>query len=481
MNERITSTSQGQRQGNKQVMLTFMEMSGKKRKIFTVSRLNQEVQTALESSFGMIWLQGELSNFSKPASGHFYFSLKDSQSQIRCAMFRAKNRYVDFDPQVGDEVLVRGKLGLYAARGDFQLIVEHMEPAGEGKLQLAFEATKRKLDELGWFDINAKQELPEMPNRIGVVTSATGAAIRDVLQVLKRRCPQAQIIIYPTLVQGAQAAPDIVKAIDTANRRKEVDVLLLVRGGGSMEDLWAFNDEKVAQAIYKSKLPIVSGVGHEVDITIADLVADLRAPTPSAAAELATPDAAALVQGVSDAGKALVRIIHSRLEQRQTALTSLNERLQKRHPARLLQDRVQRIDELESRLQQSATRQLNVHMLRLTSLHERLNSNTPLLKLAGMNGQLSNASTRLNSAMLRLLSNAKSRFQLSARALDTVSPLATLDRGFAVVKHKEKLITDAAQLNPGDQILTQLAHGSVSSTVDSTAQNNQLDKKTAKR
>jgi len=462
-------------------MLTFMEVAAKKRKIFTVSRLNQEVQSVLESSFGMVWLQGELSNFSKPASGHYYFSLKDSQSQIRCAMFRARNRYVDFDPQAGDEVLVRGKLGLYAARGDFQLIVEHMEPAGAGKLQLAFEATKRKLDDLGWFDIDAKQELPDLPNRIGVVTSATGAAIRDVLQVLERRCPQAQIIIYPTLVQGAQAAPDIVKAINTANTRNEVDVLLLVRGGGSMEDLWAFNDENVAQAIYNSTLPTVSGVGHEVDITIADLVADLRAPTPSAAAELATPDGAALVQRVVDAKQALLRIAHSRVSYAQSALQSLTERLQKRHPARLLQDRVQRIDELESRLHQSTSRQLSAHFLKLTSLNERLNSNSPLLKLAGMSAQLSNATMRLNSAINVRMSNAKSRFQLSARALDTVSPLATLDRGFAVVKHKEKLITDAAKLKAGDQILTQLANGSISSTVDSIAQNTKLIKKTAKR
>ncbi len=458
-----------------------MEVTGTKRKIFTVSRLNQEVQSTLESSFGMVWLQGELSNFSKPASGHFYFSLKDSQSQIRCAMFRARNRYVDFDPQVGDEVLVRGKLGLYAARGDFQLIVEHMEPAGEGKLQLAFEATKRKLDELGWFDMDTKQDLPDMPNRIGVVTSATGAAIRDVLQVLKRRCPQAQIIVYPTLVQGAQAALEIVKAIKTANRRNEVDVLLLVRGGGSMEDLWAFNDEKVAQAIHKSKLPTVSGVGHEVDVTIADLVADLRAPTPSAAAELATPDAEALIQRVADGSAALVRIIHSLMLQNQSALRSLNERLQKRHPARLLQDRVQRVDELESRLQQSANRLINAQQLRVSSLNDRLNSHTPLMKLAGMNGQLANAKMRLNSAMQTQLSNAKLRFQLSARSLDTVSPLATLDRGFAVVKHKEKLITDATQLEPGDKISTQVAHGTISSTVDSIAPTTGLSKKTAKR
>jgi len=411
-----------------------MSSSTPKRRVYTVSRLNQEVQLALESGFGMLWLQGELSNFSRPASGHFYFSLKDSQSQIRCAMFRGKNRYINFEPQSGDEVLVRGKLGLYSARGDFQLIAEHMEPAGAGKLAAQFEATKKKLNELGWFDQQTKKHLPELPQRIGVVTSSTGAAIRDVLQVLARRCPQAEIIVYPTLVQGAQAAPKIAAAIKTADRRNEVDLLLLVRGGGSMEDLWAFNEEVVAKAVFECELPVVSGVGHEIDVTITDLVADLRAPTPSAAAELATPDGEIMVQRVAAAQYVLAQIISSKIETQQTALQSLMTRLQTRHPKRLLEDRGQRVDELDGRLQLTMRSTIRQHRLQLAQLSTRMHAN---------------------------------RWKISARALDTVSPLATLERGFAVVKHKNKIITDASVLTSGDQIHTQVARGIIHSKIES--------------
>ena len=444
-----------------------MSLAESKRRIYTVSRLNQEVQQALESGFGMLWLQGELSNFSRPASGHFYFSLKDSQSQIRCAMFRGRNRYVDFDPQSGDEVLVRGKLGLYAARGDFQLIVEHMEPAGTGKLQLQFEATKKKLAELGWFDTDAKKPLPDMPQRIGVVTSATGAAIRDVLQVLARRCPQAQIIVYPTLVQGATAAPKIAEAIQTADRRKEVDVLLLVRGGGSMEDLWAFNEESVAKAVYECSLPLVSGVGHEVDITIADLVADLRAPTPSAAAELATPDGDIKIQRVAAARQSLYRMLGSQLSQLQTSLHSLDQRLQMRHPRRLLDDRGQRVDELEARLRQSMLQSTQHQQMKLDNLASRLNAHSPSRQLDALRASLRAAQLRLSNSMDIQLRTAKNRWQIAARALDTVSPLATLERGFAVVKHKDSVVTQAANLKPGDRISTQVASGVIHSEVES--------------
>ncbi len=444
-----------------------MSLAESKRRIYTVSRLNQEVQQALESGFGMLWLQGELSNFSRPASGHFYFSLKDSQSQIRCAMFRGRNRYVDFDPQSGDEVLVRGKLGLYAARGDFQLIVEHMEPAGTGKLQLQFEATKKKLAELGWFDTDAKKPLPDMPQRIGVVTSATGAAIRDVLQVLARRCPQAQIIIYPTLVQGATAAPKIAEAIQTADRRNEVDVLLLVRGGGSMEDLWAFNEESVAKAVYECSLPLVSGVGHEVDITIADLVADLRAPTPSAAAELATPDGDIMIQRVASARQSLYRILDAQLSQLQTSLHSLDQRLQMRHPRRLLDDRGQRVDELEARLRQSMLQSTQHQQMKLDNLVSRLNAHSPSRQLDALRASLSAAQLRLSNSMDIQLRTAKNRWQIAARALDTVSPLATLERGFAVVKHQDSVVTHATNLKPGDRISTQVASGVIHSEVES--------------
>lgn len=443
-----------------------MPVSETKKRIYTVSRLNQEVQSTLESGFGMLWLQGELSNFSKPASGHFYFSLKDSQAQIRCAMFKGRNRYVDFEPQSGDEVLVRGKLGLYAARGDFQLIVEHMEPAGSGKLQMQYEATKKKLDEAGWFDQEAKQALPAMPQRIGVVTSATGAAVQDVLKVLARRCPQAQIIVYPTLVQGSQAAPKIVEAIQTADRRNEVDVLLLVRGGGSIEDLWAFNEEIVAKAVYECSLPLVCGVGHEVDVTICDFVADLRAPTPSAAAEMATPDGEIMVQRVHSARKALGRMLYAQLSSSRSKLDSLDERLLMRHPRRLLEDRGQRIDELEGRLQQTMQSIARAQQLNLQNLFGRLHSHSPNQQLTKHNAALGNIELRMNSAIEKQLSTSRNRWALAARALDTVSPLATLDRGFAVVKHKNKVVSNATDLAPGDQISTQVAQGMIHSKVE---------------
>lgn len=446
-----------------------MVMAETKRRIYTVSRLNQEVQLALESGFGMVWLQGELSNFSKPASGHFYFSLKDSKSQIRCAMFRGNNRYLNFEPQSGDEVLVRGKLGLYAARGDFQLIVEHMEPAGAGQLQQKFEATKKKLQELGWFDQQAKQPLPELPQRIGVVTSATGAAIRDVLQVLARRSPQAEIIIYPTLVQGAQAAPNIVKAIQTAERRNEVDVLLLVRGGGSIEDLWAFNEEQVAKAVFDCKLPLVCGVGHEIDITIADLVADLRAPTPSAAAELATPDEQVMLQRVDSARRALQRLLQTQLNRQQNQLASLNARLEMRHPKRLLNERGQRTDELTQRLQQAMQTQTRASRIQIEHLSTRLHAHSPNQQLANLQTRLASSEMRLVNSMQKNLQQAKSRWQIVARALDTVSPLATLERGFAVVKHDDKVVSNASDLAPGDVISTQVARGTIVSKVERVA------------
>jgi len=382
-------------------------------------------------------------------------------------MFRGKNRYVSFEPQSGDEVLVRGKLGLYTARGDFQLIVEHMEPAGTGKLQAQFDATKKKLNELGWFDQQAKQPLPEMPTRIGVVTSATGAAIRDVLQVLARRCPQAQIIVYPTLVQGIQAAPKVAQAIDTAARRNEVDVLLLVRGGGSMEDLWAFNEEIVAKAVFECKLPVVAGVGHEVDVTIADLVADLRAPTPSAAAELATPDDAIMEQRIAAAQYALTQLASSNLARQQTALQSLTARLQMRHPKRLLEDRSQRVDELDERLQLAMGSQIRQHRLQLTHLSTRLYAHSPSQRLINLRMNLLSIEMRLNGGMRNQLVSATNRWKIAARALDTVSPLATLERGFAVVKHKNKVISDASDLTVGDRINTRVARGTIHSKIDS--------------
>lgn len=438
------------------------------RKIFTVSRLNQEVQQLLEKGFGTLWLSGEISNFSRPASGHFYFSLKDSRSQIRCAMFRGRNQFVDFKPENGDAVLVRGKLGLYAARGDFQLIVEHMEPAGAGKLQAAFEKTKQALDEQGWFSASAKLPLPAAPQTIGIVTSATGAAVQDVLQVLKRRYPQAPIILYPTMTQGAQAAPEIAKAIKRADRRRDCDVLLLVRGGGSLEDLWGFNEMIVAEAIRDCKIPLVAGIGHEVDVTIADLVADLRAPTPSAAAELATPDSAGLKHRTLDAQRSLLAVQQRRLEQTDRTLANLRARLQARHPERTLHERAQRLDDLAGRLVRANRTFLATRSTMVEALSRQLDALSPAQSLAASQAKLATVTVRMAAAMDAHIRRSTAKFHVATRALDTVSPLAVLDRGYAVLKRNGDLVTRTDQVTQGEQLVAELLDGRIHATVEST-------------
>ena len=447
-------------------LLIFTPMtSSEKRKIFTVARLNQEVQQLLERGFGTVWLQAELSNFSQPASGHWYFSLKDSQAQIRCAMFRGRNRYLQFSPEAGDEVLVRGKLGLYAARGDFQLIVEHMEPAGAGKLQAEFERLRRQLQTDGWFDPESKQAVPTRPGRIGVVTSATGAAVQDVLTVLKRRYPVANVVLYPTQVQGSAAAASVARAIERANERAETDVLLLVRGGGSLEDLWSFNELVVATAIRNSDLPIVSGVGHEVDVTIADLVADYRAPTPSAAAETVTPDMEQLLGGLYELENQLRRQWGRVRDAANQRLEQWCARLNNRHPQRLIEQQQQRVDELERRLTRLETQSLTEKHRRIQNLRARLQSNSPKQQLETGRSSLAQQIWRLHNTWQSRHQDASNRLAMAGRALHAVSPLATLDRGYAIVEHDEQVVREASELSPGDAISARLGKGSIQAEV----------------
>lgn len=445
-----------------------ISLSSAQRKVYTVSRLIQDVQRELEKGFGTLWLQGELSNFSRPSSGHFYFTIKDSQAQIRCAMFKGRNRYVDFEPKSGDAVTVRGKLGLYAARGDFQLIVEHMEPAGEGRLKAEFEATKRKLDAEGWFDTDNKLELPPMPHTIGVVTSPTGAALRDVLQVLGRRYRQSRIVIYPTPTQGAAAAPGIVAAIARANRRKEADVLLLVRGGGSLEDLWAFNEVAVAGAIRDSQLPIVAGIGHEVDVTISDLVADLRAPTPSAAAELATPDTSNLNDRLANLTQQLGKLQRTRIQGLVQRLQQQNERLQLRHPERMLREQAQRVDDLSMRLQRVWHQHAEQRRNRAQRLEARLGAASPINALQRQRALWQALHKRLEVNLNLQHNRAKTQFELLATSLHNVSPLAVLDRGFALVSKDDSIVRNAADVASGDVINARLAEGEITAVIKST-------------
>ena len=438
------------------------------RKVYTVSRLNQEVQNLLEKGFGTLWLQGELSNFSRPSSGHFYFTLKDSKAQIRCAMFKGRNRYVEFDPGNGDAVLVRGKLGLYATRGDFQLIVEHMEPAGAGRLQAAFEATKGRLDAEGWFDVANKLPLPPLPQTIGVVTSPTSAALRDVLQVLARRCKQSNIIIYPAQTQGAAAAPSLVKAIGTATQRNEADVILVVRGGGSIEDLWAFNEVAVAQAIRECAIPIVAGIGHEVDVTISDLVADMRAPTPSAAAELATPDVSSLEQRLGTATHRLAQSTKGRLRALGIGFSQTNERLHLRDPARTVREQMQRLDEITTRLNRTSKLSADARTRALDQLSSRLQAQSPDITVRQQRVSLQALEHRMEVAVTTGHKQAQSRFNLLARALHGVSPLAVLDRGYALIKSNDRVLMDAASVQAGDEISARLANGEIVAVVSAT-------------
>jgi exodeoxyribonuclease VII large subunit len=482
------------------------------RNIFTVSRLNREVRVLIERGLGVVWVEGELSNLSVPSSGHWYFSMKDRDAQLRCAMFRQKNMSVGFTPKSGQQILARGRVSLYEPRGDYQFIVEHLEEAGVGALKREFERLKAKLAAEGLFALERKRSLPRFPRRIGVVTSPTGAALRDILHILGRRFPPAAVLIYPTPVQGDAAIPLIVEAIQTASARGECDVVIVARGGGSIEDLWAFNDERVARAIHASPIPIVSGVGHEIDFTIADFVADARAPTPSGAAELVAPDRNACLEALA---RTLERLgVGMRREMRAlgTRLSAASARLKLSHPGIKLNQQAQRLDELEQRLASCVQRELRTIASRFDGIGQRLKLAHPGFRLAqqkqrlddleqrltgAMRGALHSDRTRitemytrlihqspehrvreyrvkhgalsgrLEHAMKQRLTRADHRLGLAARTLHTVSPLATLGRGFALVKRVSdgKLVTDSNSVAIGDDIHAQLAHGTVTARV----------------
>lgn len=429
------------------------------REIYSVSRLNREARAMLEANFPLLWLEGEISNLTRPRSGHIYFSLKDEFAQVRCAMFRMRVMHLGFTPRDGAQVLARVRVGLYEPRGDFQLVVDHMEEAGDGALRRAFEALKQRLGNEGLFDEARKRSLPEMPRCIGVITSPSGAAIRDILTVLKRRFPAIPVVIYPVAVQGEGAAREIAEAIRLAGRRKDCDVLIIGRGGGSLEDLWAFNEEVVARAIHDSVLPIVSAVGHEVDFTIADFVADVRAPTPSAAAELLSPDREALLDRLRRVEIRLVQRTRQQLRQREQQVEWLSKRL--KHPGRRLQENAQRLDELEMRLAQ-AWRNLSRHKRsRLETLHARLERHHPTTRLYQLQQSQRELSRRLQQAMRLHLKQLRQMLAAQAHALGTVSPLATLGRGYAIVSTEktDKVLHQSNEVAVGDRIRARLHHG----------------------
>jgi exodeoxyribonuclease VII large subunit len=439
----------------------------RERDIYTVSRLNKEVRLLLESGMPQLWLEGELSNFAAPASGHWYFSLKDSGAQVRCAMWRQRNGTVRFRPKDGMAVLARARVGLYEPRGEYQLIVEHLEEAGEGALKREFEKLKARLAAEGLFAAERKRPLPAVPRRIGVVSSPTGAAIHDILRVLRARFPVAAVLLYPTAVQGAAAVPEIVRAIETASRRNECDVLIIARGGGSLEDLWCFNDERVARAVVACRIPTVSGVGHEVDVTIVDFVADHRAPTPSAAALAATPDKATWLESLAAMHRRLGGGMGRFLRGHSLALAALAQRLQVSHPGARLQQNAQRLDDLEQRLRLALRASVLQGRQRLEGLSSRLWRENPRHRLEALCAEAARLRQRLQSAFEGRLRVLGQRLALASRTLDAVSPLATLGRGFAVVKRIEDgaLLREASQAPVGTEIEARLSKGKLRARV----------------
>jgi exodeoxyribonuclease VII large subunit len=444
----------------------FFMFSKPSQTVYTVSRLNREIRTVLEQGFASLILTGEISNFITPASGHWYFSLKDEKAQIKAAMWRGNNRSQSYRPENGAQVTVRARVSLYEPRGDYQLIVEHMEPAGEGQLKQEFDALKMRLAAEGLFSSAYKKPLPLNINRVGVITSATGAAIKDILTVLKRRAPQLEVIIYPAMVQGKEAHVHLINQIQLANARNEVDVLIVGRGGGSLEDLWCFNHEQLARAIYQSELPIVSAVGHEIDTTISDYVVDVRAATPSAAAELVSPNTQELHSKVIELINRLNNAFKHDMADKRALATQLQHRLNLCHPRNQLNQKAQRLDELTIALQQGMRNRLYQQERTLNNLTPRLMRQSPDKKLSQASHQLMQIQTRLEQAMQHKLQHAQNSLALQASRLDSVSPLNVLARGYSITKTQQgKVVKSVDHIKTGDVLITELADGAIKSTV----------------
>jgi exodeoxyribonuclease VII large subunit len=432
--------------------------------ILQVSELTRKVKFMLESELNTVWLCGEISNFIAASSGHWYLSLKDSKSQVRCAMFKGNNRRVKLTgssaPRNGQQVLVRAKVSLYEPRGDFQLIIEMMEDAGEGLLRQQFEQLKSKLNAQGLFGQQFKQEIPRNINTVGIVTSPTGAAVKDIISVLQRRNPSIKVIIYPALVQGEHAKNDIVHAIDIANHREECQVLIVGRGGGSLEDLWPFNEEDVVNAIFHSRIPIISAVGHEIDTTLSDLVADLRAPTPSAAAELVSQDNSELQSRLVELSKRAQHLFTQKVKQDNLILHTLNHRLAQVHPERKLQQHQQKSDEFTMRLDKAMQRELARFRQTPEKLARDLHHCDPTKAITQYQSNVSSLDERLQRGFKFLLKNKAEHFVNVIEQLNIVSPLATIARGYSVSRNAtNQIIRTKAQVNVGDEVSIEVSDG----------------------
>ncbi|MFI7865844.1 exodeoxyribonuclease VII large subunit [Ectopseudomonas khazarica] len=434
------------------------------REVLSVSQLNNRARLLLEDVFSGIWVEGEISNLARPASGHIYFTLKDGQAQVRCALFRQNTARVRQALRDGLAVKVRGKVSLFEGRGDYQLILDAVEPAGDGALRLAFEALKEKLGAEGLFASTGKIALPAHPRRIGIVTSPTGAVIRDIISVFRRRAPQVELNLIPTAVQGREATAQIVRALQRADAQG-FDALILARGGGSLEDLWCFNEEAVARAVAACSTPIVSAVGHETDVSIADFVADVRAPTPSAAAELLAPDSSELLQRLHNLQRRLVLHMQGRLARERLRLDGVSKRL--RHPGERLRQQAQRLDDLDMRLRRAFNQQLASQRERLARLDARLAAQHPGRSLALLRQRLDGLAERLPRAMQGQLRNQRQRLGALAGQLQIVSPLATLGRGYSILlDERGQAVRSAVQTQPGQRLKARLSEGELDVRVE---------------
>jgi exodeoxyribonuclease VII large subunit len=437
------------------------------RAVYTVGELTARIKGQLEEAFPAAWVEGEISNLRLPSSGHAYFTLKDDQAQLRCVLFRNRWRRVRFDPEDGMHVLAFGGLDVYAARGEYQLVVELLEPKGLGALQLAFEQLKRKLEAEGLFDPARKRPLPLFPRTIGIVTSPSGAALRDMLRIIDRRFGELRILIAPVRVQGDGAPGEIVRALEDLGERPEVDVIIVGRGGGSIEDLWAFNDEQVARAIAAARAPVISAVGHETDVTIADFVADLRAPTPSAAAELVVREKLAVAQGLAELRLRLGQAVAARLARARERTTWLIRRRVLTEPGRALRDQHRRLDELALRLRAAVRTAHRQAAHRRALLANTLSSLHPLARISRDQAVLGQLRGRLHAARLSRVKADRARFESAVGRLGSLSPLAVLGRGYSLTRLPTgALVTSAAGVRAGDAIEILLHQGALDARVE---------------
>ena len=445
--------------------------------IYSVSELNRILKDLVTDHFPLLWIEGEVSNLARPGSGHWYFSLKDRKSQARCVMFRMRNRLVNFDLENGTQILARVRVSVYEPRGDLQLIVEHMEAAGHGSLQRQFEETKSKLQSEGLFDEANKQALPLYPRRLAIITSPSGAAIKDFLKVIRRRYRKLHIDIYSVLVQGDSAAPQINDALRSAYARKDLDVIALIRGGGSLEDLWAFNDKTMARLIAQSEIPIVTGIGHEIDHTIADFAADLRAPTPSAAAELITPDSQKILAALAEQSRRLANSCRDRIQNQNQRLDWSAQRLYRKHPSIEIRQKFKTLQNSSYRLRLSAEQQFGQYKDRYSQLQTRLRLRSPANLVQTLASQMSLYSRRLNTSAYEQLNRKTHRFALATNTLNAVSPLNTLDRGYSIVlaNDKQTVINEQEQAQRGDIFHVQLKRGQLTAEVTETSPEPILD------